>query len=91
MTLPSYDLSIDPLLRCLARYPEGARTGEIQEAPADELEHSEADRQELQVAVPGANFHEPHPEGRFLHGNLLAAQALVACHLFGPRVDSLDS
>ena len=47
MPIPTYDQFIDPLLRYLAAHPEGARTGEIQEALADEMGFSEEERQEL--------------------------------------------
>ena len=47
MPVPTYDQFIDPLLRYLAAHPEGARTGEIQEALADEMGFSEEERQEL--------------------------------------------
>jgi restriction system protein len=47
MRIPTCDQFIDPLLRYLAKHPEVARTGEIQEALADEMGFSEEERQEL--------------------------------------------
>jgi restriction system protein len=47
MAIPTYDQFIEPLLRFLARHPEGARTAVIYEPLADEMKLSESEREEL--------------------------------------------
>jgi restriction system protein len=47
MAIPTYDQFIDPLLRYLAKHPDGARTGEVYESLADVLGFSEEEREEL--------------------------------------------
>jgi restriction system protein len=47
MAIPTYDQFIEPLLRFLARHPEGARTAAIYEPLADEMKLSESEREEL--------------------------------------------
>ncbi|ODS54098.1 MAG: restriction endonuclease [Acidobacteria bacterium SCN 69-37] len=47
MPVPTYDLFIEPVLRYLAGHPEGALARDVQEAVADSLGLSDADRAEL--------------------------------------------
>ena len=47
MPIPTYDPFIDPMLRYLVKHPDGARTGEVHEALADEMGFSEEEREEL--------------------------------------------
>lgn len=46
MTVPTYDQFIEPILRFLAANPDGAQAGKVQEAAAQALGLSEAQRQE---------------------------------------------
>lgn len=46
MTVPTYDQFIEPLLRYLAKHPEGVPTKEAQDACADFFDLSESDRAE---------------------------------------------
>jgi restriction system protein len=47
MPVPTYDTFIEPILRYLAEYPEGAAAREVHEAAAAVLGLSDTDRQEL--------------------------------------------
>lgn len=47
MAVPTYDKFIEPVLRYLARHPEGATTREVCESVAESLKLTEADRAEL--------------------------------------------
>ena len=47
MAIPSYDLFIEPVLRFLASYPDGARARDVHEAAANTLVLSEEQRAEL--------------------------------------------
>jgi restriction system protein len=47
MTVPTYDLFIEPVLRFLARHPEGVAAKEAHEAAANILQVSEEEKQQL--------------------------------------------
>jgi restriction system protein len=47
MPVPTYDQFIEPILRFLARHPEGAVAREVHDGAAAALNLSESDRQEL--------------------------------------------
>jgi restriction system protein len=55
MSVPTYDQFIEPVLRCLANCPEGAPTRDVQEATAQALELTEAQRDET-IASGQATF-----------------------------------
>jgi len=47
MTIPTYDTCIEPLLRLLAKHPDGIRTAEVYEKLADHFQLTENERTEL--------------------------------------------
>ena len=47
MSIPTYDLFIEPVLRYLAQHPDGAPAPQVYEAAADALGLSESERLEV--------------------------------------------
>ena len=70
MPVPTYDQFIEPILRFLARHPEGAVAREVHDAAASALGLSESDRQEL---LPSGSQHVYKNRAGWAHDRLKRA------------------